>query len=320
MTPTIPLPPGWDPEKGHFVVENVFADPSPTAHINQRILITFINALEHTDLSEKEQEQVFHLLLLLAKKLAAAWRHLESYRQLEQRLVTQAQAEPANPAPGTVIHVDYSDDLFNDFDEFLVQLKSALDHLVKIPIPVFGGNAWKLRTFGDKGEEVINALQRNTPKKYADKIAVICDKVIRPNQGWLQVVIDIRDRINHLIEGGVAFEHFRIRKIVRDGVEHVVVPKWSDEQPVREALEITWRRLMCLCEEFIGFILFLRIKPGLGVAYRHVEDETGDARWAIMPPEKLPAQARAAIAAGKQAGEAKAAAAKAPGKENPRSS
>ena len=35
---------------------------------------------------------------------------------------------------------DASEDLFMEFDGFLVQVKSTLDYLVKIPIPIFGKN------------------------------------------------------------------------------------------------------------------------------------------------------------------------------------
>ena len=74
-----------------------------------------------------------------------------------------------------------------------------------------------------------------------------------------------------------------------------MVPKWSNDQTVRSALEITWKRLLCLCEEFIGFVLFLRMLPEWGAAYRHLEDETGATRWVIMPYDKLPPEARRAM-------------------------
>lgn len=265
-------------DDNNYVVEMIFQDPTPNGHINQRISNAFGLNLDKVDLNQDEQEQLMHLLLLVAKKLAITWRHLDRYRQIEDDLIARAKATQL-VVDGKHTGFDYSDELYAEFDGFLVQLKSSLDHLVKVPVPIFGPKSWKPHTFGDKGNDVIKMLENNTPKKFEKHIRVICDRVIRRNQDWLQLTIDLRDKVNHYLEGGVPYQFFRVRKVRRGNREVIVVPMWSKVQTLRQALEIVWCRLMCLCEEFIGFTVFLRLKPYWEVKYRHIEDESDTNRW-----------------------------------------
>jgi hypothetical protein len=119
-------------------------------------------------------------------------------------------------------------------------------------------------------------------------IAMVVD-IIRQNQPWLQEVISLRDRISHFQKGGVPYEFFTVRKTIRGPKEVVLVPMWGDET-VRDALGGVWRKLLCFCEAFIGFTLYLRLKPYWGVRYTHIEDEgetesdeaREDERWAFV--------------------------------------
>src|SRR5262249_47581245 len=55
--------------------------------------------------------------------------------------------------------VSYSQELYLEFDEFLVQYKSSLDYLAKLPATLLGWNKWNRRTFGERGKRIIKMLR-----------------------------------------------------------------------------------------------------------------------------------------------------------------
>ena len=104
----------------------------------------------YTDMTEQQKSDYFDLVLLVSRKMISVWKHLAPYRAEEDRLLKAFQ-EGAR-------HTEYSLELFIQFDEFTVQIKSTLDHAVKVLRPIIGPK-WNLATFGDKGEKVIKALR-----------------------------------------------------------------------------------------------------------------------------------------------------------------
>lgn len=64
--------------------------------------------------------------------MAATWRHFEKYSQVEDALV---EAESKNPPLEKldIQHMIYSQDLFLEVDEFLVQLRSTLAYVFVTP-------------------------------------------------------------------------------------------------------------------------------------------------------------------------------------------
>jgi hypothetical protein len=253
-----------------YALEGLFQDPSTNGHINKRINNAFGLNLDKVDLTQPEREQLWNLLILLSKKLATTWRHLDRYRRTEDDLVAKAQATPLR-IEGKRTGFDYSDELYAEFDGFLVQMKSSLDYLANVPRPVFGPG-WKPYSFGDKGDDIIKLLENNTPERFADRMPVVCD-LIRWNQDWLQEAIDLRDKVNHFQRGGVPYQYFRVHKEERDAQEVVRVPMWTESETVRDVLGDIWRKLMCFCEAFIGATLYMRLQPYWGVRYEHHEDE-----------------------------------------------
>src|SRR5712692_3100092 len=105
---------------------------------------------------------IFNLMLLVARKLVSVWSHYQEYIAAEDKLVAEARRVPIVKG-NNIVRLEYSQVLFTEFDEFLVQTKSTLDHLVKLPAVIFGPSRWSLRTFGSKGKDVIKALRHNVP-------------------------------------------------------------------------------------------------------------------------------------------------------------
>jgi hypothetical protein len=101
-----------------------------------------------TDMTTEEGQRFMDILLLVSKKLVATWRHYDAYVTLEDQLIKEAEAGPAIETQ-SVQRVSYSQDLFLEMDEFLYQVKSTLDYMVKLPVPLVG-RGWNISTFGEK--------------------------------------------------------------------------------------------------------------------------------------------------------------------------
>src|SRR5574341_2232728 len=198
---------------------DLFKDPTPTGLINQRYLMTMMQLAELTNLTPDEKQRFMNVLLLVGKKLVATWKHYYAYTTLEDNLIKQAEAGPAIEKQ-TFQRISYSQDLFLEMDEFLYQVKSTLDYMVKLPVPLVG-KGWNVSTFGDKGGTVRKALRRNLPKKFETSARMIEEQALDSHKGWLEMIIEARDRLAHFLEGGASFEAMLVIKMMKDGKEVV---------------------------------------------------------------------------------------------------
>lgn len=240
----------------------IFRDPTPDGFINQRYIFTMAKiAKESTDFSLEEFDKFMGELALIAWKMAATWKHLNSYIIAEEALI---EAEKPKPPIESLEYqkLEYSLDLYFELDGFLVQMKSTLDYLAKLPRSIVG-NSWPPIHFGDKGKRVLDALKNNFPAKYANTVPLI-EMCITEHKAWLQMAIEARDMINHYIQGGLDIKSTIVAKTTINGEEGIIVPMWADDLTLRAYLEIVWNNLVLLVEQFtIGF-LSARFKPGLG--------------------------------------------------------
>src|SRR5207248_396909 len=112
--------------------------PIPGGLINQRILAHTLTVLaKETGFDKKELDgkgdgDLFvRIIVLVCRKMSSVWLHMDRYKKEEEALVRNFTARPLLNPP--VVEIECSDTLFLEFDEFLVQIKSTLDHLVKLP-------------------------------------------------------------------------------------------------------------------------------------------------------------------------------------------
>jgi hypothetical protein len=149
-------------------IKTIFNDPTPNSIISLRYVNHMAEiAHTYTDLSPKEFEDFMYFLSLIAKKMAGTWKHLSRYTEIENALV---EAEKSKPPIETldVQHLSQAQDLILELDGFLVQLKSTLDYLAKLPGTIIGKKIWPyLATFGDKGDKVANVIRRNIPNQWS---------------------------------------------------------------------------------------------------------------------------------------------------------
>ncbi len=255
-----------------FKAALVFTDSTPNAIVNNRIAKRGIEiAQRYTDLKQDEQSDFFDVVILTSRKMVSVWKHLDGYRREEDRLLSEFEKGGE--------HIDYGQELFTEFDEFAVQIKSTLDHVVKAMRPMVG-KCWTIGTFGDKGDKVTDSLDRNVPRGFAFKIDFmkrVCFTAER--KLWLDAIIGARDCINHLQDGGIAIKKF---SLFRDTDGTVQVPQWSNEQNLRDAMGGLWNEFFFLIEDFIICSLHFRLSSGLSLMRKPSPITSPDSAWSVM--------------------------------------
>jgi hypothetical protein len=252
-----------------FLRKKLFHDPTPNAVVLNRIVRGLHEVALKSSLTDAESQEFFRILLLVAHKLVSAWKHKERYKAEEQRLIEALKTpKPTDP------DIENSQELLDACDVFLVQVKSALDHMVKILQPVIGIN---LHTFGEKGEQVFTALENNGPRKHRESVQDFKKNRFERHRAWLEVTISARDRLNHCIDGGTQFDAFSVFK---DG-DKIVVPSVTDGARLSSALDEMWLSLILLVEDLGGLFLKFRLDPPLVLLYRNVPTAVPKSPWEV---------------------------------------
>jgi hypothetical protein len=161
-------------------------------------------------------------------------------------------------------------------------LKSSLDYLMKVPVPLLGANRWTLRTFGEKGEKVI-AVLKNLPAGKRHVGRSIAKFIVRNHQPWLAGVIDARDRLNHMIGQPLALEEFMICPVVSDGSSVIQIhrPRWSPQQTVREMMDAVWENHIRLFEDFVMMSLYFRFRAGFALFHGSTPAGSAESPWKV---------------------------------------
>jgi hypothetical protein len=266
-----------------FRAIEIFRDPSPGGLINLRYLKRMMELATLTDLRSEELQQFKNVILLVSKKLAAVWKHFEAYTIAQKGLVEEAKG--AKPVSEQQV-VSYSQDLFLEFDEFLVQTKSALDYLMRVPLPIMG-RAWTIRLFGKRGKTVLAALRKNMPDEWKVKANWLADTLLAVHLEWLEASIQGRDMMNHCLDGGIEFEAFIVCKTTKDGEEYIHVPQMEDHLTIHNIMEITWINLFSLIEDFTAGFLAFRIKPEFVLSRYIPQPYSPESPWNAMRRENF---------------------------------
>jgi hypothetical protein len=273
-------PPPGGPTR--LVMRQIFSDPTE-GRINQRILTTFFMlVLQYSNASDKEKSEVMDLIVVLCLKLVAVWKHKQNYDSLEDRMIAEARSNPVEAEATSPVRLKTAQDLYIEFDGFLVQLKSTLDHMATIL--AFGLNLpfSGLTTFGDKGRVIIKQLRRNV-RGDAKDLARHLAEVIEENQDWLELAIDVRDRMNHYKHGGVRPEMFVVAVSIRGDDEEVITPRLDPKQTVRELIDILMDNLFTFVEHFVGLAMLPRL-PKFGLKFQMATPEDPNKPcWVAVP-------------------------------------
>lgn len=270
-----------------------FADPNPDRLIYLRIFEPFITLAMMTDFTDAEGDRYFRIMNLTCRKLCSVRAHLDRYKAEQANAV--AELHEAKAQRPDIKYIDDSQAMFNEFDEFVVQVKSTLDHLAHIPVPVFGENVWNMYTFGEKGEVLKSALLRSvSQKKFGGGIAVIVKHLFDDagQQSWLEATIDARHKITHYQRGGIPIETFAVFLKPAGAVQ---LPEFAENQTIEQFMEIVWERLVFFVEDFLALFLALRLPPGTVFVRKNCDRLTPNPVWIPMPTQVADEMAKGAL-------------------------
>jgi hypothetical protein len=250
----------------------VFADSTPNAIILNRIARRAIEIVQPcTDLTEQQKGDYFDLVLLVFRKMISVWKHLAAYKAEEDRLLKAFQKGAR--------HTEYSLELFIQFDEFTVQIKSTLDQAVKVLRPIIVPK-WNIATFGDKGETVIKALRNLGPREAGRVKGFETMCFDDDTRAWLKAIIDSSDRVNHYLAGGLNIRNFTVGPLP-DGT--MAVPRWSEQQTLRDAMEASWTKFFAFLEFFVIYSLNFRMPDKHALMYQRSAIVSPESSFKVVP-------------------------------------
>ena len=163
-------------------------DPSEGL-VMQRVVLQPQALLELSSLLPDKKAAIMRLIQVIAYKLVALWQHDQAFARIEAERIEASKKEVQDKRDGHQIKMKVIHQLWIEFEEFMVQFKSLLDHMAKILRYTHG--IPELRTFGDRGEGVVKALRNNVRKDdiACRRTAIQLAKYIRKNQGWLRAIV-----------------------------------------------------------------------------------------------------------------------------------
>jgi hypothetical protein len=264
------------PDVPGFKAALLFSDPTPNLSIINRITKPMIEMTQmFTDLSLPENmgdaNDWIDIVVLISRKTVSVWKHLQAYHEHERKLVAK-YLEPRSD-------VDYSQELFEEFDVFAVQIKSTLDHLVKALRPMIG-RKWTMYTFSDKGESVLNSLKRNPGRKHEGRVSMMEHLLFRQqHKDWLGAIIDSRDRMNHCQAGGLKIENFAV---YRNPDGSVALPRWSSQQSLADAMNGVWGLFFEYVEDFLACALYFRMRDEYTLVRQFQPFTATKASWSVV--------------------------------------
>ena len=172
-------------------------------------------------------------------------------------LLTKEALANATASNTGVQHADHTSGIEAEVEAFLFQCKATLDVLAKLLRPLAN---IKLATFGDKGDTVIKALQRNVAQDRAVKAAELV-RLIEHDQGWLTDMITLRDTVGHfrgLVSTGVRSLHVGDAVLVHE-------PSDKNGVPFTKLVATYYYNLLTFAEDFVALALNLAMPPMLAV-------------------------------------------------------
>ncbi len=263
-----------------MVMRTMLVDPTD-GMINTRFVLALMMILnEGSDGSERERLELSNLIFTTALKLIAIYQHMKRYGEIEDRLLAEARANPIDFTTNNPNRVASAQELYIEFDGFLVQLKSTLDHSINVLNFGFNIPFSALTTFGDKGNKIIRQLENNVATNFQGPANHLA-RVIKDNKPWLEMAIDVRDRMNHFKSGGIDLQTFTV-SAQKDGDEiKTWTPRLHADQTIRQLMEILYRNVFEFCEYFMALGMMPRLTK-IALQYNKSEDPKV-MRWKMFP-------------------------------------
>lgn len=214
--------------------------------------------LKYTILDDNEKKNSKEIINKSLYKLGSVIYHFNNFRQLYVEI--NEIANNSKKSMGNFDRVIFDvPRLGYEVEALFLQIKSTLDILINILKPVFKINTDN-KTFGNKGEKIINALKNNLSDKHSNRIKLGAENLINlikqaqttgfvpsNNYGWLNLMIDARDKLAHFNRSKLVFY---LEKEKSSNLE-IRVPRIVPEQSYWEGLEVIVYNFVMFVEEFL---------------------------------------------------------------------
>lgn len=222
--------------------------------INIRIFAQLCH-LQYDQILEKPlSDRFFRYSECVMHKLHATRHHVEIYARLEQAHFERCTEQFTSGDLNTYECFD----LIFEFEAFLYQIKSSLDMLVKIMIPVLGKRV-KTQTFAAKGDTLVRGLRQYLKDGSAqkEKVEEFIKMLEWAKTDWIEKVVDFRDELNH--HRGLTHYMFSPEKL-SSGKIVAVKPKFKNLDTLDFMIDIYGRNLV-FHQDFMCFALSLIAPP-----------------------------------------------------------
>ncbi len=277
-----------------YILERVyFHDPS--GMIRDRILDQFVQMLQYTTLDETKKQDITQLLSLISYKMLAIWTHDQRYDAMEKKRIDAAEANPQDRrrADRSIVF-EHAQDMYIELDEFLVQVKSTLDYMVKILHWTFGfGFDGQLHSFQKNGMGIVKLLKNNVPKDdWNQKAAGFLIRFIENKnyQAFLTAIIGARNAMNHFQDGGLSPMSFVVVSMIDpEGKQTLYRPTFGDRGSESVVIKTVMIGIQGFIWEFVEHFLGLAIAPLMpdhGI-YWNQHDDPRKGRWEVWPMSKF---------------------------------
>ncbi len=162
--------------------------------IGGRIYIQLCNLFPDPLLADQKEKFFSHAFSVM-HKLTATKYHLDNYERTEKNQYEDARRKfKKNPN-----QTREAFELIFELEAFLFQIKSSLDMLIKLLIPIVGEGIVRTTTYSNEGDDLIKGL--NQYKKKTGVHIPMIDQLITlaetNKHGWLKATVDMRDELNH---------------------------------------------------------------------------------------------------------------------------
>ncbi len=196
----------------------------------------------------------------VALKLSALRYHCANFRRLQDVRTKEIEADAKRIdllRQGVVVS---EKGMIFELEAFFFQLKSTLDMMVKLFVPVLGSKQADISTYGDGGKKVIVHLQqlkKNRKLKLSEgRIDQLIELIQQVRDPWLKPLIAIRDTISHYKSYvGIGFSWNRDTDQIRTPTADVS----GIQYPLIEVMERETEHLIDYAVEFVAYTILCAI-------------------------------------------------------------
>lgn len=240
-----------------MLLVNIYREPEIVGRIYLQLCNLFVEPILN-----KQKDLFFDHAFSVMHKLTATKYHLDNYIKIEKQQFEYSRRffkEKMNQTREAF-------ELIFELEAFLFQVKSSLDMLVKLMIPIVGNNVVHTQTFGNKGEKLIKGLTKYKRKKdiNVDAVDNLINLIKSDKDSWLEKVVTMRDELSHY----KALRDYKFLPIkLPNGQIGVRKPAFKNMDTVK-FMKIIFSNNIEFHQDFMAFALSIKAPPILQLIHQ----------------------------------------------------